>query len=153
MLIFFLSRTELLSLLRNSASETVMSTCTSESRYSWLWMVSRMDFSASDFQSSYCPGNHDFEYCYTNKSTGWTATRKADHVHGCVNAVEGNVIRKIEYYKEPFGPWTTLSSRTINEGHVDCVIAEEDNDRHQYRITISDVESNNLYHVSYYGNL
>ena len=99
----------------------------------------------------HCLGDHNFLYCYTDVTGTWVVTRNAEHVHACVNAVDGDVHRRLEYDSGLFSGWTTSRDTTVSQGTTICTLLQVGNSA-TYRFTV-DQATNNTWHGSFYGNL
>ena len=111
----------------------------------------RQPLSEADYISLHCPGTHNFLYCYTNVTSTWVITRNAEHVHACVNAVDGDLHRRLEYDSGSFSDWTTSRDTTVNQGTTICTMLQVGNNA-TYRFTV-DQATGDVWHGSFYGNL
>jgi hypothetical protein len=109
----------------------------------------RQPLTAAEFSAGYCVTNHDFLYCYTNVTGTWIVTRRTGHVHTCVEAISGNIHRRLEYDTGAFAGWQTYVSATVSQGTMACTTLQEGN-RANYRFTV-DQATGDTWHGTMYG--
>ncbi|WP_437617839.1 hypothetical protein [Sorangium sp. So ce1151] len=112
--------------------------------------VAAQALSATSFQSSFCnTAGVDFDYCWTDSSVSRTTEiSSVNWLHAHADAISGAIQMTVSY-KNTWGNWIVVFDQTVSAAGGVTLYDTVNNDR--YRVTISSVNSGDVYHLAIHG--